>query len=63
MEQIKGNNDFNLNIPRYVDTFEAEEAINLDAIAIQLKAIKQQSKFTDSKIAAFCDELGIEPPF
>ena len=62
MEQIKGN-DFNLNIPRYVDTFEAEEAIDLDAIAIQLKAIAEQSKVTDVNIASFCQELGIEPPF
>ena len=62
IEQIRGN-DFNLNIPRYVDTFEAEESIDLDAIALQLRAIDQQSKGTDVKIASFCDELGIEPPF
>ena len=62
IEQIRGN-DFNLNIPRYVDTFEAEESVDLDAIALQLRAIDQQSKGTDVKIASFCDELGIEPPF
>jgi len=62
IEQIRGN-DFNLNIPRYVDTFEAEEAIDLNAIALQLRAIDQQSKVTDAKIASFCKELGIEPPF
>jgi type I restriction enzyme M protein len=27
-------NDYNLNIPRYVDTFEAEESIDINAIAI-----------------------------
>lgn len=31
-EQIRAN-DFNLNIPRYVDTFEAEESIDINAIA------------------------------
>jgi type I restriction enzyme M protein len=62
IEQIKSN-DYNLNIPRYVDTFEAEDAINLDAIAAQLKEIEEQSKVTDAKIASFCQELGIEPPF
>jgi type I restriction enzyme M protein len=62
IEQIKSN-DYNLNIPRYVDTFEAEDAINLDAIAAQLKEIEEQSKVTDAKIALFCNELGIEPPF
>ena len=61
-EQIRGN-DFNLNIPRFVDTFEAEESLDLDAIALQLRAIDQQSKVTDVKISSFCDDLGIEPPF
>ena len=62
LADIKAN-DYNLNIPRYVDTFEAEEAIDLNAIAEQLKAIAQQSQATDATIAAFCQELGIAPPF
>lgn len=61
IEQIAAN-DFNLNIPRYVDTFEAEELIDLNAIASELKAIAQKSIVTDAKIAQFCQELGIEPP-
>jgi len=56
-------NDYNLNIPRYVDTFEAEEAIDLNTIAVQLAALEQSSKITDATIAAFCQELGIAPPF
>lgn len=62
IEEIK-NNDYNLNIPRYVDTFEAEDAIDLDTISDQLQAIEEQSQVTDAKIALFCDELGIKPPF
>lgn len=62
IEEIK-NNDYNLNIPRYVDTFEAEDAIDLDAISGQLQAIEEQSQVTDAKIALFCAELGIKPPF
>ena len=31
-------NDYNLNIPRYVDTFEEEEAIDINAIASELKS-------------------------
>jgi len=57
------SNDYNLNIPRYVDTFEAEEEIDLIAIADQLNVIDQQSKETDAVIAGFCKELGISPPF
>jgi type I restriction enzyme M protein len=30
-------NDYNLNIPRYVDTFEEEEAIDLKAITTELR--------------------------
>jgi type I restriction enzyme M protein len=62
IDEIKAN-DFNLNIPRYVDTFEAEEAIDLNAVAEKLKSLEQQSQQTDAVIAGFCKELGIEPPF
>ena len=56
-------NDYNLNIPRYVDTFEAEAEIDLDAIAQQLQALEHDSQKTDAIIADFCKELGIVSPF
>ena len=56
-------NDYNLNIPRYVDTFEAEDAIDLGTISAQLIALDKASHATDATIAAFCKELGIAPPF
>lgn len=56
-------NDYNLNIPRYVDTFEEEEAIDLDAVSSELRDIDEQMKTTDATIAAFCAELGIVAPF
>ena len=56
-------NDYNLNIPRYVDTFEAEASIDLAAITAQLAALAAQEQATDKTIAAFCAELGIAPPF
>ncbi|SEM77626.1 type I restriction-modification system subunit M [Nitrosomonas marina] len=62
LETIR-ENDYNLNIPRYVDTFEAEEEIDLNSIAEQLKALDQQNQKTDATIAAYCEELGIAPPF
>jgi len=62
IESIKAN-DYNLNIPRYVDTFEAEEAIDLSAISAQLIELDKASQATDATIAAFCNELGIQPPF
>ena len=62
LQQVR-ENDYNLNIPRYVDTFEAEDALDLDAIAQQLQALEQESAQTDATIAQFCDELGIQSPF
>ncbi len=62
LQEVK-DNDYNLNIPRYVDTFEAEAEIDLDAIAKQLQALEQDSQKTDAIIADFCKELGIASPF
>lgn len=62
LQQVK-ENDYNLNIPRYVDTFEAEAEIDLDAIAKQLQELEQESQKTDAIIADFCKELGIASPF
>jgi type I restriction enzyme M protein len=62
IESIKSN-DYSLNIPRYVDTFETEEQINLNAIAQELKALDIAELKTDKKIVSFCEELGIQPPF
>jgi type I restriction enzyme M protein len=56
-------NDFNLNIPRYVDTFEEEEEIDLDAVAREIRQIDQDMVETDRLIRGFCEELGIEAPF
>jgi type I restriction enzyme M protein len=56
-------NDYNLNIPRYVDTFEEEEAVNLKAVAKELKKLDADMKATDTTIEKFCKELGIDAPF
>lgn len=56
-------NDYNLNIPRYVDTFEAEAEIDIEAIANEIKAIDESIKETDKSIADFCKELNISTPF
>jgi type I restriction enzyme M protein len=57
------NNNFNLNISRYVDTFADEVKIDLGSISEQLKTLEQLNNHTDSVIALFCKELNIEPPF
>ena len=55
-------NDYNLNIPRYVDTFEEEEAVDLAEVAKALKDLEVEMKETDETIRGFCDELGIDSP-
>lgn len=56
-------NEYNLNIPRYVDTFEEEEEIDLKAVSQELKMLEVEMKKTDEVIAGFCKELGIDTPF
>ncbi|PJB57375.1 MAG: type I restriction-modification system subunit M [Bacteroidetes bacterium CG_4_9_14_3_um_filter_41_19] len=56
-------NDYNLNIPRYVDTFEEEEPIELQAVSNELKALEQELAATDKTIADFCQQLNISTPF
>jgi len=56
-------NDYNLNIPRYVDTFETEVDIDINAIADGLKALEMDIRTTDEAIAGFCKELNIRTPF
>lgn len=56
-------NDYNLNIPRYVDTFEAESTIDINLIAAQLKSLEADIADTDKTIADFCKELNISTPF
>jgi type I restriction enzyme M protein len=56
-------NDYNLNIPRYVDTFEAEESIDINAVANEIKDLDVQIAETDKTIADFCKQLNIATPF
>lgn len=62
LEEIK-ENDYNLNIPRYVDTFEEENRIELDTVSNELQALEVEMKLTDESIAKFCAELNISTPF
>lgn len=56
-------NEYNLNIPRYVDTFEEEEPIDLDAVSMRLKSLAEALEANDLVIAEFCKELNISTPF
>jgi type I restriction enzyme M protein len=60
--QLIKENECNLNIPRYVDTFEAEEFIDLSDISGKLNALKADDIALDKTIALFCSELEIDKP-
>ena len=62
LDEIK-ENDYNLNIPRYVDTFEEEEPVDLEEVAKQLQSLEMEITDTNKVIAEFCAELGLTPPF
>ena len=56
-DEIK-ENDFNLNIPRYVDTFEEEAKIDLDAVRTERLELKAELDTLETEMAGFLKELG-----
>jgi len=61
MSEIE-ENEYNLNIPRYVDTFEEEEPVDLAAVTAELAKLENAMAGADKTIAGFCAELGIAAP-
>ncbi|MCS2967137.1 N-6 DNA methylase [Bacteroides ovatus] len=45
LQEIK-ENDYNLNIPRYVDTFEEEEEIDIHAVMTEIKELEAKPSRT-----------------
>ena len=57
------DNDYNLNIPRYVNTFEIESEINIDDISAKLKNLEGVLQSNSKIISEFCKDLNISTPF
>jgi type I restriction enzyme M protein len=53
-------NDFNLNIPRYVDTFEEEAEIDLMAVRRERQQLKAELAQLELQMDAYLRELGYE---
>ncbi|MBD1389262.1 type I restriction-modification system subunit M [Neiella sp. HB171785] len=51
-------NDYNLNIPRYVDTFEEEEEIDLVAVRAERLALQTELAELETEMAGYLKELG-----
>lgn len=56
-------NEYNLNIPRYVNTYEEKDNIDIPTLVKQLRSLEKEIKTTDAEIATFCKELKIDTPF
>lgn len=59
LEEIKGN-DYNLNIPRYVDTFEEEELIDIKEVQSSIKEIKEELREVEERMETYLTSLGID---
>ncbi len=59
LEEI-AENDYNLNIPRYVDTFEEEEELDLMAIRTERLDLQKQLTELEMEMAGYLEELGYE---
>lgn len=56
-DEIK-ENDFNLNIPRYVDTFVEEAEIDIDAAQAEISQIEAELVEVKQEMAGYLKELG-----
>ncbi|GAB4294551.1 MAG: type I restriction-modification system subunit M [Methylophaga sp.] len=57
LDEIR-ENDYNLNIPRYVDTFEEEDEIDLMAVRAEREKLKAQLAELEDEMAKYLEELG-----
>ncbi len=53
------DNDYNLNIPRYVDTFEEEELIDIDEVKQNIGNIEAELAEVQAQMKKYMEELGL----
>jgi len=54
---LKEKNDFNLNIPRYVDNFEKEEEIDLNNLLSEMKKTDDELEKTQGEFLSLLRDL------
>jgi len=57
-EEIAENN-YNLNIPRYVDTFEEEEPVDIDSVKADIEQTEKEIAEVQAKMNEYLKELGL----
>lgn len=58
LDEIK-ENDFNLNIPRYIDTFEEEEPIDIEEVKRNIANIEAELQEVQAQMDKYLEELGL----
>ena len=58
IDEIK-ENGYNLNIPRYVDTFEEEELIDIEEVQNNIARLKIEIAEAEAKMEKYLKELGL----
>lgn len=55
-------NEFNLNIPRYINNIKAEPEVDIASVSSALDSIGERGRNVDITISELCGQLGISPP-
>lgn len=58
LDEIR-ENEYNLNIPRYVDTFEEEELIDIQKVQANIARLKKEIAEAEAQMDAYLKELGL----
>ena len=53
------DNEYNLNIPRYIDTFEEEEQVDIKEVHTEIVDLKKQLAETEAKMEQYLKELNL----
>jgi type I restriction enzyme M protein len=53
------DNDFNLNIPRYVDTFEPEKEVDINTVGREITTLEKELAELRQRMSAYLKELGV----
>ncbi len=57
-DEIK-ENDFNLNIPRYIDTFEDEEKVDMELLKDEIKSLQRKLEIVKQSLNGYLNEIGM----
>ncbi|MEW6183580.1 MAG: type I restriction-modification system subunit M [Bacillota bacterium] len=58
VEEIQAN-EYNLNIPRYVDTFEEEASVDIEEVKTNIAKIQKELAEVEAQMAGYLKELGL----